>query len=339
MCFGGWKKSKQKKIIYKFLGNKIWRMANIFKFGGNIIWQTPEKRKFWRELNLADFYQIRQFRQIFFPPKFLPLRYFCIWVARNSKVLSPDIDLIETTHPPVKARKKGKEKGTSDSIKKSTPPHSEPPKSPARTELPKSNEASTYHAGFINKGNTCYANSILQVLSVIPALWSQLPSESSHLSPLVKSISLNMSLIKRSSSLIDPSNFLRALARSISLSRGTAFDFNSQHDVPEMLHVVLDELKGMSPRADSLIATTTQTSLTCDTFFCSSVKERKDDMLLLPTSKHVSSSFIKLLQTESLSGDNKWFCPQCSSYQISTKEYHKLWTNFNCALIQISRLR
>ena len=43
-------------------------------------------------------------------------------------------------------------------------------------------------------------------------------------------------------------------------------------------------------------------------------------MLLLPTSKRVSSSFTKLLQTESLSGDNKWFCPQCSSYQISTKE-------------------
>ena len=152
---------------------------------------------------------------------------FCIWVARNSKVWSPDIDLIQTKHPPVK-----KEKSTPDSLKKSTPPLSEPPKSPARTEPPKSNEASTYHAGFINKGNTCYANSILQVLSVIPALWSQLPSESSHLSPLVKSISLNMSLIKRSSSPIDPSNFLRALERNITLSRGTAFNFNSQHDVP-----------------------------------------------------------------------------------------------------------
>ena len=73
--------------------------------------------------------------------------------------------------------------------------------------------------------------------------------------------------------------------------------------VPEILHVVLDELKGMSPRVDSLIATTTQTSITCDTCFCSSVKEQKDDMLLLPTSKHVSSSFTKLLQTKSLSGD------------------------------------
>ena len=68
-----------------------------------------------------------------------------------------------------------------------------------------------------------------------------------------------MSLIKRSSSPIDPSNFLRALERNITLSRDTAFNFNSQHDVPEILHVVLDELKGMSPRADSLIVTTTKT--------------------------------------------------------------------------------
>ena len=80
---------------------------------------------------------------------------FCIWVARNLKVWSPDIDLIQTKHPTVK-----KEKSTPDSLKKSTPLLSEPPKSPARTEPPKSNEASTYHAGFINKGNTCYANSI-----------------------------------------------------------------------------------------------------------------------------------------------------------------------------------
>ena len=41
--------------VYKFGRNKIWRMENIFKFGGNIIWRTPKKRKFWRELNLADF--------------------------------------------------------------------------------------------------------------------------------------------------------------------------------------------------------------------------------------------------------------------------------------------
>ena len=42
-------------------------------------------------------------------------------------------------------------------------------------------------------------------------------------------------------------------------------------------------------------------------------------MVHLPTSKHVSSSFDQLLKAESLSGGNKWFCPQCSSHQVSTK--------------------
>ena len=43
-------KKKKEEKIYKFGGNKIWRMTVIFKFGGNIIWRMPEKRKFWREL-------------------------------------------------------------------------------------------------------------------------------------------------------------------------------------------------------------------------------------------------------------------------------------------------
>ena len=45
------------------------------KIGGIKIRRTPKKRKYWRELNLADFHQIRQIRQIFFPQKFLPRRY------------------------------------------------------------------------------------------------------------------------------------------------------------------------------------------------------------------------------------------------------------------------
>ena len=114
---------------------------------------------------------------------------FCIWVARNSKVWSPDIDLIETTHPPVKARKKGKEKGTSDSLKKvnTTSCRNHQSHQPG-TEPPKSNEASTYHAGFINKGNTCYANSIFTSINchsgpVVPVAFRILSSFTISLSP------------------------------------------------------------------------------------------------------------------------------------------------------------
>ena len=87
------------------------------------------------------------------------------------------------------------------------------------------------HAGLINKGNTCYANSILQVFSVIPSLWSQWPSESPNVSALVKSVILNMSLLNHAFSPIDPSNFLRALEHKISSIRGTPFKYNTQQDV------------------------------------------------------------------------------------------------------------
>ena len=45
-----------------------------------------------------------------------------------------------------------------------------------------------YRPGFINKGNTCYMNELLQALSVLTGFWSTLPaleSEEQNISPLV----------------------------------------------------------------------------------------------------------------------------------------------------------
>ena len=85
---------------------------------------------------------------------------FCIWLAINNKAWSTEKIDISLTYrqPPAKA----------SSLKINSP-------------LP---------VGFINKGNTCYVNAILQTLSVLPSLWNRLPSESPSLSPLLKSITL-----------------------------------------------------------------------------------------------------------------------------------------------------
>ena len=74
-----------------------------------------------------------------------------------------------------------------------------------------SNTKSTRPVGFINKGNTCYANSILQVLIVVPNLWNRVPSESNTLSPMLRAISLNMAVKKNSTKPVDPSNFFMDL--------------------------------------------------------------------------------------------------------------------------------
>ena len=189
------------------------------------------------------------------------------------------------------------------------------PKKPAKVEV-----ARIRHAGFYNKGNTCYANSILQALSVVPSLWSQSPSESPCPSPLVKSVAHNMSLLQRSISPVDPSSFLRALQCRISTSIDASFNFNTQQDVPDILRILLDEFKGSSIIAQDIVATTVQTTVMCDVCFCSSTKEDKLDILTLPTRKHISNSIHQLLQIQPLSGDNMWFCPYCNSKQNATTQ-------------------
>ena len=81
--------------------------------------------------------------------------------------------------------------------------------------LRKSNQR-TKHPGFFYKGNTCYANSILQALSKIPSFWCQSASESGFQSPLNRAVTLNMSLMKRPTTPLIPSNFSWALRRKLS---------------------------------------------------------------------------------------------------------------------------
>ena len=162
---------------------------------------------------------------------------FCIWLARNNKEWTPSATNC-------KLNDSSKETYNSQSSMSSL----------KQTTKPVSNAKSLRPVGFINKGNTCYANSILQILSVIPTLWNRVPSESNTLSPMLRAISLNMTIKKNSSKPVDPSNFLWALKRKLSNLRGVPFDFNTQQDVAEILQVVLDELKGVSLAVSQLIS-------------------------------------------------------------------------------------
>ena len=94
----------------------------------------------------------------------------------------------------------------------------------------------------------------------MPTLRNRVSSESNHLHPTLRAISLNMAVKKNSTKPIDLSNFLWALKPNLSSTRVTPFDFNSQQDVAEILQVVLDELKGVSLAASSLISNKLKTS-------------------------------------------------------------------------------
>ena len=129
---------------------------------------------------------------------------FCIWLARNNKAWSyKEIDLsLKTPEDPLV--------------------HQNPLSTTSKTNPLKTN--SPLPVGFINKRKTCYANAILQVLSVLPSLWIRVPSASSSLFRLLKSIILDMKIKSRSNKPVDPSNFLWALSCKISGSRHAPFN-------------------------------------------------------------------------------------------------------------------
>ena len=138
---------------------------------------------------------------------------FCIWLARN-KNWTPSAATC-------KLNDTSEETSSLSSLKQTT--------------KPVSNARSIYPVRFINNGNTCYANSFLQILSDVPNLWNRVASESNTLSPMLRAISLNIALKKNSTKPVYPSNVLWALKRKLSIIRGVPFDFNAQQDVAELL--------------------------------------------------------------------------------------------------------
>ena len=160
----------------------------------------------------------------------------------------------------------------------------------------------------------------MQALSTNPSFWCQSASESGSLSPLTRAVTLNMSLLKKRYTPVDPSNFLWALHRKLSTNKQVPFQFNTQQDVPEILQVVFDQLKGHSTIASNILATSVRTSRTCDTCGCCNIDEVKLDIIPLPLAKFISLSVDRYLSSENLTGVNKWFCPACNGVMDNTRE-------------------
>ena len=108
------------------------------------------------------------------------------------------------------------------------------------TTKPVSNAKSILPPIFINKGNTCSANYMLQFLSIMPIHWS--PFQIKHFIAMLHMISLNMDVIKNWSKPFNPSNVSITWKCKLFSIKGKPFDFNTQPDVAEMLQINLDKI-------------------------------------------------------------------------------------------------
>ena len=100
---------------------------------------------------------------------------------------------------------------------------------------------------------------------------------------------------------------LWALQRKLLTNRQVPFKFNTQQGVPEILQVVLDELKGHSTIAGNILATSIRNSTTCDTCGCCNIDEVKLDIIPLPLAKSISLLSDRYLSSENLTGVNNCF--------------------------------
>ena len=128
---------------------------------------------------------------------------FYIWLARNSSVWCSNESLItieDANFPAVGSK--------NTSLSRDSPSSNAAFLSSEPTGNQGECNQHTKHPGFFHKGNTCCTNSILQALSRIPSFWCQSASGSGFLSPLTRAVTLNMSLLKRRTTPLEPSNFL-----------------------------------------------------------------------------------------------------------------------------------
>lgn len=171
-----------------------------------------------------------------------------------------------------------------------------------------------YSKAIINKGNSCYANSILQALSLTPALWSQSAWESFLLWP---SPSCWQNQLSKSSTVIDPSSFLRELQRKMSSIKDKPFNINSQQDVPEILLHALNELAGSSVIPNNIITNIVRTTISCNSGFLSSSR----------------------MESMSTCHSHRWFCKQstCWGLTASKEDLWKIITLFP-VLPRVTRL-
>ena len=98
------------------------------------------------------------------------------------------------------------------------------------------------HCEIINKGNTCYANVILQCLKVFPGLRSPHDLIKSTLHSSVRKIMFQLHSAK---SPIYPSFFIKSL-KGVFISQGCSFDLHAQQEVVKVLESLLEELTGSS---------------------------------------------------------------------------------------------
>ena len=79
-------------------------------------------------------------------------------------------------------------------------------------------------------------------------------------------------------------------------------------------------MKETSIRTCDFLSNTLGTTITCNSYFCSAVKEEKLNIVSVPMAGNINNSLEKFLSSELLTLENEWFCLSCITCKESIKD-------------------
>jgi uncharacterized UBP type Zn finger protein len=165
--------------------------------------------------------------------------------------------------------------------------------------------------GIVNKGETCYANSILQALSVFPEFYSLCPESNGFLKAFRNVLERLLAANRQFA--VDPLVFLTHLQTQMRTTNpGTAFRWDKQNDVPEVLGVVIEAVTAECVAARELFGVVERYSITCTV--CSHVSSRvspPQNLLYV----NVKESLSEMVESCSVDEMVERECAQCRQKQ------------------------
>jgi len=179
--------------------------------------------------------------------------------------------------------------------------------------LLKSGKNVTTPTGLVNKGETCYANAMLQALSVFPEYFSLCPEKPGLLKAFVNVVRC---LVDGKKAAVDPWVFLTHLQSSVRASEmSTEFNWNSQNDVPAVLSILMEAINSESAPAKKMSETSVKHVKTCTVCLHQSPVTSVERMLWVPVRSSVSAMVEDFSADQILDGDNAYNCLQCGRKQ------------------------
>ena len=201
---------------------------------------------------------------------------------------------------------------------------------------------SSHLIGIKNMGNTCYANSIIQLLRCLSDLyhWDLCQSLSSRLTESFKRLMVSMNTFTQNDRegdegrMVRPIDFLGKLRGVM----GDHFNIHQQHDVPEVLQTILNDFIDCNFVSASVLTLRCVQDTTCSV--CGSVKNQNVSFSLIPVpiATNLQQCFEDFCKPISLKGDNQYQCDTCDGRQNAVQS-NSIANNPNFLFIQIRRAK